>query len=1039
MGRRPRKPKAMPKNAVEKLRADLRGGVGQAPAGQSPFAGLEAAESAAIEPTLSRLEVQRPTLKEGVRKRMSVKQADSRQQVAEATLQAAIQHRNAPDAGSSLYMEAFQSLAPDVQNRLLSSLSESEAAVVRQAFSPAPDAAPQPQRRSTAEDRAKDAARRALAEAGLEPMPTFNPETGENVVHYVNRGPQPGVQTVDRLTPSDFSQLSPDAQRAASLGAEIQEAVEQMERWNPDFLDTAQGRRLADEMFDILEAHPEIESYIDNPSLEGRQMPPYGDAVEQESGRAALPASMRLSTYIGGEPAASFKLAEQAERRTGRYKDIPADAPNRMAWVLLKDAEEATQKGITIQELRRRRDPARAQANIEGPKPQRRASAVEVFLPTPDDIAEKEIKRGARADVEYSGPGLQARRMLDEPLPEGATTDTPVAREDRARQRALDAAYAEAARAAKEAQGLPAKPVEDISQTEAAWEPPVQRVPLPGSATGTPEQVAWDRNYALREGRSFADKWREKIVRMANEMVDPGTVTTTKGIGLADIDTAADEISDSMRDAAMLQATGGDEPVRKVRSGASRGPRDERRANPLPLDALVPAWRGNMYFDNGTEIVVRRPNATEVAGFLLDRLDLPDAGMATRLESYVQQAMDALEDKVPTTARAKRAAATVFEPPAQYRKTLEQTVAGRRAPGDQRPLVNEQSFADASAYADEMRGSQTGDADWTLDSGEALPDLDASGTQAASDMGTGSAADWTPADATNPADAGSQPSGILPAVQSMFARFRKGNSGGNAPNNISSILALLGAASAAGSAQAEAGDLPPVEYLAMARNPSSRARRIAEKATKAAAQASGAATPKVAPPAAPAPAAAQAAPKPAPANLPPRRKPQPAPAPAAAQAATPAPAPAPAAVPAPTPPAPTKPPRGPIFPNDPIANAVRGIANIGSKTGVGGYLPTLLYLAASAPKVTEDAPPGLQFLGKYNPIQGFGPYLFGGGEDEGPAAMQPQGQAPDMQQLFQELDEPFPVPEPMPAPQNTSNQVEALKRMMTDIDLPRGY
>lgn len=1290
----------------------LRGGVGDQPAGVSPFADIPAAEDSLISEEMVRRAIDRPTTLEGIRKRMAVKKADSLQQIADATLTAAIQNRAASDAGSRLYGRAFQSLTNDAKQRLLDAISPDDVGVpLEELAETSPrrivleqfggdfieaDAveivqpATTSNRQMSVRERAKEAARKALADANLEPIevvnldrtlptespsqtyvsgmsdnnvivvdkpdgwtdaeiargyrvgtfapevaparatgggsqgPNFaasridleetrikglqrstdtqyylaiedakanrdlaeakrlsvekkaaedrfkeilsdpeqvralarasaeeeltaslarlqeavsqesdpakkadlqrryvaaeqrvaadlasfnrpastpttsdtaapsptaqrtvvlvladrageftgtrprasefaveNPDFGQTSIHYRPKpGTRPDMQVVDRLTPSAFEELSPEAQRAAARGAELQDAVEEFERWNPDFLETKEGQRISVEMGQLLTAFPEIDAYIDNPMLMSRQMPPLGNAVTAESGRAALPPNMRLTEAMGSAERQKYKIATQTERRTGGYADIPADAPNRMAWIMLKDAEEATKRNMTLDSYLR----SKKSKNIEGggqPKKRQFADRVEVYLPETAEIAMRHRRKGGvQADTDYEGG--------DAPR----TTAAP-AEIDSARMAELDAQYANAAARVEAAKNTgPSAPVEDLTQDPDYYKflrEDVDRVPLRGSATGSPKQVKYDRDFALREGKSVIEKLREKVFRLANEAVDADRVgVSERGLGIGETGGAGssavgENLGDDMRSAAMQEALGMDDPVR-TRSGKGRGGRDNRGKTILPLDSLIPPWRGYMQFEEGGQIVTRRPNAMEVAGFILDQLDLPDAGMASRLESHVQFAMDALEAEKPRTARAKRAAGTVFQRPKTAAAAMEEAVASRRGIGDQRPLYNEESALAANEAAARAR-AEFGEAFQNDES--AFVRQDEVKTIEGQQVAPAGQSEWT-VDPTSvpeiPADAGTAPAATTADAVAAFSKMRKGASGGGSSTNIGNLIALAAAGLGAQSAMAgePEGSLPPVEYLAMARAPgaaqrtANAAKKAAEKAAAEAAAKAGQAAPAPAPSPAPAPAP-QAGGAATPPNLPSRRgkqsKPKPqVPAPGTAAGAAPAPAPAPAAAggaaqpPAGPPgstaaaaPSPTDPPKPPFFnPNDPLVQLGK---IIGSKFGNPLRSPTLMYLAASAPELDKD-----NWMQKYNPIQGFVPALARGYMDMFGTESQPADAIPTadseaaMDALFRQGGVFEETPEerraaPLPAPQmnqGSSNNIDALRRMLNN-------
>ena len=984
----------------------LRGGVGDAPAGESPFANIMAAEDAALDPEMDRLAVRRPTVLQGTAKRMSVKQSDSLQQIADSTVAAAYNHRASPDSGTDLYARAFQALDDAARSRLLGAMDAADAELVVRVLggkkvldSSQPAAAPA--KPMSAAQRAKERAREALAEQGLEEVESVNMDTGEPRVE-VRRARQAQTQPIaaSRLTPTSFEELSPDAQRAVALGNEIQDAVEEFERWNPDFLDTPKGQILADEMFSLLEAHPESQAFIEDPGLMTRQMPPIQDAVMPDAGRAALPEGMRLTSRIGGEARAQMKLATQGERRLGRYKDIPADAPNRMAWILLKDAEEASKQGVSLDTYRRMQGTKRltdedraAQAAGRNPRKQF-VAGVEVYLPSTEEIAQRANRgrKGAQANIDdVVGSRSSIRRSQDSP---------PAAELSAERIAELDAA-AEAARQriASGKNDAPATPVEDLTQDPDYYKNirQVERRPLPGSATGSPQQVRFDRDYALREGKPDIEKWREKIFRLANESVDPEKVGVgSRGLMIGDRSgpggaVVANEIGDDLRASAVMEELGGGEPIR-TRAGKGKGPRDSRRSTPLPLDFLIPQWRGYIQAVDGGAIKTRRPNAYEVAGFILDQLDMPDAGMASRLESHVQLAMDALEPEVPTRARARAAAGTVFEPNNSYRRIMEQEAYEARTPGDNRPLYDEQSALAAQEAASKARMDYSDEAKFLpasdAPSGEVAPGQQQFTLQQEASSGA------------NAADGAGGGPPKMGEAESAFSRLRKGAGGGGSPTNIATLLALTAAGMAGGSAMAgeDGGESPQVEYLAMARSPS----RVAAKGTRARKPAS------------------------PPPNLPPRNAaPAPSPAPAPAQnplpqpAATPAPAPTASGQTAPTAAPTPAPARQPMFPDSPTARAVGPVVGF-----AGRHIPDIAALAAggvSLPFLVGLARRGVNYMTE--PLQ------------PAPAASDAKAELDELfkQGILMPADQratPMPPPAAPAMNQGSSNSIETLRSML---------
>jgi len=657
-------------------------------------------------------------------------------------------------------------------------------------------------------------------EGGVEPNPNFG-ET-RRITRYRPEF-EADANVVERIAPSDIEQLSEPAAKALAQAQEIIDSYVELARYDPDFPTTRRGEAMTSALGSLMEAHPEIDSFIDNRDLSSRQMPAPRDVFVPE-GRNALPEVMRLRNYIDSDTRQKYRLAEQSERRTGIYKDIPPDAPNRLAWILLQDVEEANRLGITVDSLRAQR---RATKRGKAAPPRERATRTEVVLPTPPEIAEKEFKKsgGARENLSF-GPDEPAR--LTDKSPAAGFARDPAE---------IDAEF-KAARERERTQKNPgpAAPVEDLTQDPNYFYDPreVKEELLPGSGGRTAKSKKRDDDLALREGKSYVDKMREKIFRMVNEYVDPDMLATSGNGGISvgelggpgqtvdAVDSAAAAMSDAFDSSGDVKksaaASGGDRLLREASL-------TEVRAAPLNLDSLMPIWRGFMQFPEGQQIVTRRPTAREVAGFILDLLDLPDPGMAARLEPHVQASMNILEAVEPTTDRAKRASGTVFQPSDQYRRAMEADVQSRRQPTDQRNLYDEQSL-----LASEQ---------------EALAKRQQYGDGGVNDDQFVAEADYVPEDAPPPTDDGFVPEGdsgsdFVPEDQfedvnaeldqaaqerrSMFPDPTK-------PLSIAGLIALAGGA-AAGSAQAQSPDSNnPVEYLAMARKPRRSAAQVLSEAT----------------------------------------------------------------------------------------------------------------------------------------------------------------------------------------------------------------
>lgn len=705
----------------------LRGGLEALPAidPADPVGAIDADLSRRTERYL----VNRPTTIDRVRERMGVKETESRRQIAEATLSAAIQHSKTPDDGSRLYGRAFQSLPEATKAQLLDALdTDAERQFVRTTFGDyvesSSEAAPETPKTNSREEKIREVARQALKDAGLVPsvdLDETSPTYGrERMVPAARRPAQanPAVP-IERLTASSFEQLSPQARRAATQGSEIFQAIEEMKRINPDFEDTADYARLQSKISELSQAHPEAVEFMRNESLEARPMPL--DVAAPPSGRQALPPEMRLGYVIGeGMPAET-----RGDRRAGDAR-VPADAPNRMGWLQVLNAEQQGRMvGLPLSDEVRNKDPNRANLKYDPKRGQARLDVDPQSLDMADDspIEASEAELAAALDETEFGS-----RFNDDPNAEPVEDAT----------RGLD--WREAV-----AMGLPDAPQGEVLSR--------------GTAQGSPTQVKADRDYALREGKSFAEKWREKLFRVAMEMqdagfVDAGAVREPSGM----FDTA-----EGVRDTFINELTVSDPAPRRRTPGSA--PR-EIKGKPLPLDGIIPAWRAKMHFwDGGDEIVVRRPNAREVAGFLLDRFDIGDPSMAAQLEPAVQRAMDALEGTPPkANSKAARLSGAVLQPGDRYRKVLEKQAMGMRQPGDTRPLINEAAQAEMAQ---------------------------APGT-------------FTPVQELPQAESQPQQLGLFAQMMNA-ARSRK------SPNNMAGLLALMGAGGAASQADAGLSANEPVD------------------------------------------------------------------------------------------------------------------------------------------------------------------------------------------------------------------------------------
>jgi hypothetical protein len=996
------------------------GRTGRRPKGKTPLKGgtgdVALTPEQAIATRADWLEVNRPTTYDQLRKRMLVKDTDSRMQIAEAALAAARQHRLAPDEGTRLYGRAFQSLPESSRAQLLDVLgSDAERQLVRESFADYIDAAPQsdatPANTDTAAGRAEVAAREALAAVsgdipgtlqaldrrlGVERVPVVdldptlapessgktyvplspgettttsegtnwnkkqrdrgwrrvvyapteaggaprqvlellasradeftteapttqpgraNPNYGKTRMDVRVREPEGSVQTIDRLTPAAFEELSEDARRAAAQGREIWEAIKRFEGYNPDFLDTAEGQRLGMRLGDIMDAHPEASYFIDspdadalmaaprdapetipNPTLGTRPNPP--DIAAAPSGKQALPKSMRLG-YVAGGLDLGKKAEGRVDRRRGGRMDVPADAPNRMGWMEVLEQEE---KGR------------------------------EVRLPRSDEVGSN--KDPERANLEYKGPTEPRRALLEGPesSPDLDVADNPLEASDAE----LAAALGESEYGSVFSESDTAQPassaIEGMNPREVAmlgFDPDPTGVELTrGTATGSPSRVKADRDFALREDRSFLERIQEKLFRTAMEMQDAGMVDS----GAVREATGMLDTPEGVTTQFLGELIGADAGPR--RQARVSGPAPRMSGQMLKLDGLMPAWRANMAFADGDEVIVRRPTPYEVAGYLLSRFDIGEPSLAAQLEPAVRQSMEYYEGIAPKpNSKAARLAGATLAPSASYARDLEKVVMSRRQPGDTRPVFS----AQAQAALENPGPSQQQFTPVTQ----------------------------TPAEPTaaTPSAVSQQPSGGGLFAGMLDAAKNKG------AKNITGLLALAGAG--AGATEGQAGELPPVEYLAMGgrtRTPSgavSRARGAAGKggATPPASGATAVPGPQSLPPVT-TPGAQAAAPQPLPTPpggpAPPLdvdslfqgvAPSQPAPAPQQATVA-PASATAPPAVAA-TPAAPaagrtTLQAIDQYFAPDPIYNL--GKAAVGT---VGRVLPTTIAGAAAAPQVAK--------------------------------------------------------------------------------------
>ena len=919
-----------------------------------------------------RYEFSRPEITDSLRKRM----LRGIEGVHEATAAAAYQHLRSPDAGSRVYGKAFQSLPVADQQALLSRLSPEDASVVQRAFTDFVESEPQPESRSAGsrEEKIRDVARKALQEsqetvnldAPSEEQPKVKSVFSKGQIEYTDkvvdqpgpewtkgqtqRGyrlltiapakpgdapryvrevlpqvleaeqqraapqpvspaagsvvqtprrdlPDPNVQTIDRIMPTDWDSAPEQTKRAAVEMTQIFDQIEEMERVFelarkrnpslvvPEFLETAEGKRLAARMREIEGLHPEAVTFVEDDSLTTRAMPK--DLLPEEE---KLPREMTLSYHFGGTESQS--LSPRWEERLDRRNqfNIPADAPNRMGWlqavtrVMREEVDPATGKTKKVRRLRQG-DPA-----LEG-------GMGEVGLPYPTNlIGESRAVKAAREDLEFDprgstenyhwqrGEARQASKAIDE-------SDINVTDEE------IAAALA-GADEFEDYDGMGA-PVEDKTMLAESWAKPSSAEVLTyGTAEGSPSAVKKDRDFALREGMSMKDRLAEKLFRAAQEYMGGDLDAIASDRRSTGTISGYTDVEGYEKDYLSRKLEGG--AVRK-KASASSTPREISRDRLLNLDGLVPVWRGLIEDVQDGQVIVRRPTAKEIAGFLVDRAGIPDPSVASRLEGVVQASMADAEGLEPRTAKAKRLAGTVLPTGSKRAKNyIEPTLQQQRQVGDTRPRYTEE-------------------AQRLISKSQAKADAD--GWQSDTSKPTGFVAD-----ASQPAEQPALPAmEVDPAAVAAFGSRRAGaagtppstnaGKGGKPPTNIAGLLAMLTGVGAGigASGEAQAGEQPPLEMLAMAR------RRSVSRVTGSAA---GAAPSTTATPAQK-PAGKQTqqqAPKGGSGS---KSKPKPQQAAAATTTQTqPAPQqPAPAQTPQPQT---TKPPAQPWFPDDNVANFVRG-------------------------------------------------------------------------------------------------------------------
>jgi hypothetical protein len=848
MGRRlksPRAPKPLDTRGPGQGSGALRGGVGNEPAGLSEF-----------DKVAQRYEVNLPASTELLRKKMLLKGDDSvlKGQVAEALTAAAYQHAKVPDEGTRIYGRAYQTLTNAQKESLLSLLEPQQQQVVREAFRDfVPAETPQPSRLETTQTvdldpylppdypdktllpvqrgdevvtvsdgsatewakgqrergyrvtqyapnpQTKRGARRVIevleSRAGEftteapQALSQPNPQYGQTRDVVRARGFEPLPPLAERIVPSSFDELSPQAQSAVLAGNEIQDLIEKIEVENPDFLETREGQRLRSRLDQISREHPEAIQFIDNPELSGRAMP--RDPQAPPEGRQALPRQMRLGYVIGDEANRSRNQWEVRGERRSRF-GIPADAPNRAGW--LEIATEPPEYRIV--------ENADGSTTREMVKPRRLRSSNEVAaasLPFPTEVSRGSPRQKAQADNPTDQLRTEPRRSIedaaDEPLPDDAV----------ASDQELAAALGESDYGPVFNPDETAKPVEDISRQRSREPRQYGAMLTKGTAEGSPQKVKSDRDFALREGKSMKDKLAEQLFRASMEWAgDPDLVTTARGIGDAGPEArafgSADEGSD-FGEAVIEEATGGGGEIR--RKASATAPRTRGEFRPLPLDDIVPIWRGLIEDVQDGQIVYRRPTSYEIAGFLVDRADIPDPAMAGRLDGLVKASMEHWEQSSPA-GKAKRTASRPYPSSKKRARDLDEIIASQRQQGDTRPRYSpeaERLLSEASS------GSLEG---FTQDAGDAasgfVPDAETAG--------------GAPAGDANLADA--------------FRNLKGGKSVGS-PTNIGALLAMLTGFGAGASQQAEGGELPPLESLAMAKRRRSVAQTIQGSGTKPAA------------------------------------------------------------------------------------------------------------------------------------------------------------------------------------------------------------
>lgn len=573
------------------------------------------------------------------------------------------------------------------------------------------------------------------------PQPV-SPAAGSVVQTPRRDRPDPNMQTIDRIMPTEWDSASEQTKRAVVEMNYIFDQIEEMEgvfelyRKNnpskivPEFLETAEGKRLAARMRELEGLHPEAVSFVEDDSLMTRTMP--RDLVPEEE---KLPREMTLSYHFGGTESQSLspRWEERLDRRS--QFNIPADAPNRMGWLqaVARQTGEAvdpkTGKKKKLYKLREG-DPA-----LEG-------GVGAVGLPYPTNlIGESKEVKAARGNLEFDPDSLEPEVTDAAPAaasPQGGRPKDIVRKgmKDKEYQAAAAQAWEDFSRnnrrvsesdinvtdeeiAAALAEsdefedydGMGA-PVEDKTMLAESWAKPTSAEVLQyGTAEGSPSQVKKDRDFALREGMSMKDRLAEKLFRAAQEYMGgdlDAIASDRRSTGTISGYTDVEELG---QDYLSRKLDGG--AVRK-KASASSPPREISRDRLLNLDGLVPVWRGLIEDVQDGQIIVRRPTAKEIAGFLVDRAGIPDPAVASRLEGVVQASMDDAEKLAPRTAKAKRLAGAVLPTGSKRAKNyIEPTLQQQRQVGDTRPRYSEE----AQRLISESQ-ARLADDGWSADTGE---------------------------------------------------------------------------------------------------------------------------------------------------------------------------------------------------------------------------------------------------------------------------------------------------------------------------------